>query len=104
MDICYIAFRLGNQTMALIIPGFQGLKLCIQYLASHTRKFIFIAIIIITDQISSDLHEVGLKLNITQPIFVYNSTNMQIIPQLLTEDGQFCGLFILFLELGYAGK
>ena len=37
-DIFYTAFRLSTQTAATNIPGFQVIKLCIQYLAYHPHK------------------------------------------------------------------
>ena len=40
-DICYVACRLANQTVAPTIPGFQGIKRCIKYLDSYPRKPIF---------------------------------------------------------------
>ena len=41
IDICYTAWRLSNKTVAPNLSGFQGLKHCIQYLASHPHKTIF---------------------------------------------------------------
>ena len=41
IDICYIACRMGTQTLAPNIPGFQVLKRCIQYMDSHPHKHIF---------------------------------------------------------------
>ena len=41
IDIFYTAFRLETQYEAPTLPGFQGIKLCIQYLASHPHKPIF---------------------------------------------------------------
>ena len=38
INICYTACRLKNQTVATTITGFQGIKLCIQYLASKTHE------------------------------------------------------------------
>ena len=38
IDICYIYCRLGTQTVAPTITGLQGLKRCIQCLASHPHK------------------------------------------------------------------
>ena len=37
----YTACHLETQTVALTIPGFQGIKRCIQYLDGHPRKSIF---------------------------------------------------------------
>ena len=39
--ICYTACHLETQTEATTLTGLQGLKLCIQYLASHPHKPIF---------------------------------------------------------------
>ena len=66
IDICYIACRMGTQTVAPTLPGFQGIKCCIQYLASNPQKPIFILLIIMMAQISSDLYEVGIKWKTTK--------------------------------------
>ena len=65
--ICYRAFFLGNQTMAPNLPGFQGIKHCVQCLASHPHKPFFILLIIVMDQMKSDLHGVGIKKKATEP-------------------------------------
>ena len=41
IDICYATCRLATQTVAPNLPGFQGIKKCVQYLASHPHKPIF---------------------------------------------------------------
>ena len=41
IDIFYTACLLATQTMAPTLPGFQGIKWCIQYLASNPHKPIF---------------------------------------------------------------
>ena len=46
-------------------------------------------------QMSSDLHEAGIKLKTTQTIIVWNLVKIQIMPGFLTEDGQFQVLYIL---------
>ena len=51
------------------------------------------------DQMSSVLHVVGIKLNTTQPIIVWNFIKMRIMPELPTEDGQFRILYLLCLVL-----
>ena len=66
IDLCYATCRLATQTVAPTLPVFQGIKLCVQYLASHPHKPIFILIILMMDQISSGLHGVEIKLNTTQ--------------------------------------
>ena len=86
IGICYATCRLENQTVAPTLPGFQGIKRCVQYLASHPHKPIFypsnsydgsnfsntayILIILIMAQILSDLHGVGIKLKTAQPRIV----------------------------------
>ena len=40
-DIFYTAYSIATQTMSPTITGFQGIKHCIQYLASHPHKPIF---------------------------------------------------------------
>ena len=56
------------------------------------------------DQISSDLHVVGIKLNTSQPRVVYNDINMRIMIELSTKDGQFQLFFILYLVFLSDGK
>ena len=41
VDIFYTACRLETQIVSPNIPGFQGIKRCIQYMASHPYKPIF---------------------------------------------------------------
>ena len=38
IDLCYETFRLATQTVAHNLPGFQGIKRFVQYLASHPYK------------------------------------------------------------------
>ena len=39
--LCNATFHLANKTVSPTLPGFQGIKLCVQYLASHPHKPIF---------------------------------------------------------------
>ena len=39
--ICYTTWCLETQTVAPNLTGFQGIKLCIQYLTSHLHKTVF---------------------------------------------------------------
>ena len=80
IDIFYTAWRLGTQTVASILPGFQCLKRCIQYLVSHPHKPIFILIIIMMYKMSSELHGVAPKLKTTQPRIFWNAVKMPIVP------------------------
>ena len=41
IDLCYLTCRLATQTVAPNLPFFQGIKRCVQYLASHPHKPIF---------------------------------------------------------------
>ena len=41
IDHFYATCNLATQTVAPNLPGFQGTKLCVQYLASHPHKPIF---------------------------------------------------------------
>ena len=41
IEFFYATYHLKNQTVAPNIPGFQGIKRCVQYLASHPHKNIF---------------------------------------------------------------
>ena len=41
IDLCYATCRLATQTMAPTLPGFQGIKRSVKYLASHPHKPIF---------------------------------------------------------------
>ena len=38
IDILHTAYHLGTQTVAPTLPGFQGLKIRIQYFATHPHK------------------------------------------------------------------
>ena len=40
IDLCYVTCILDNHTVAPTLPGLQGIKKCVQYLASHTHKSI----------------------------------------------------------------
>ena len=39
--LCCATCCLATQTVAPTLPGFQGIKLCVQYMASHPHKPIF---------------------------------------------------------------
>ena len=41
IDICYTACNPGTQTVAPTIPGFQGIRHCIQYMTSHPNTAMF---------------------------------------------------------------
>ena len=41
IDLCYATCRIPTQTVAPNLPSFQGIKRCVQYLASHPHKPIF---------------------------------------------------------------
>ena len=41
IDICYTAFHETTQNVSPKLPGFQGIKRCVRYLASHPNKPIF---------------------------------------------------------------
>ena len=41
IDLFYATCRLATQTVAPTLPGFQGIKQCVQYLYSHPHKPIF---------------------------------------------------------------
>ena len=41
IDLCYATCSLATQTVAHNLPGLQGIKRCVQYLASHPHKPIF---------------------------------------------------------------
>ena len=41
IEIFYTTYSLETQTVAPILPGFQGIKHCVKYLASHSHKPIF---------------------------------------------------------------
>ena len=84
IDINYTACHIETQTVAPTLPGFQGIKCGIQYLDSHQHKTKLILLIIMMDQISSDLHGVGIKLNTTPPRIVKTSIKMHIMLELST--------------------
>ena len=41
IDICYVTCSLSTQTVAPNVPGFHGIKRCVQYLDSNPHKHIF---------------------------------------------------------------
>ena len=41
IDLCYATCSLGTKNMSPTLLGFQGIKRCVQYLASHPHKPIF---------------------------------------------------------------
>ena len=41
IDLYYATCNLATQTVAPTLPGFQGIKICVQYLASHPHNPIF---------------------------------------------------------------
>ena len=41
IDIYYATCRLETQTVSPTLPGLKGIKICVQYLASHLHKPIF---------------------------------------------------------------
>ena len=41
IDLCYVTCRRANQTIAPTLPGLEGIKGCVQYMASHPHKPIF---------------------------------------------------------------
>ena len=41
IDLCYATYCIATQTEAHTLPVFQGIKSCVQYLASHPHKPIF---------------------------------------------------------------
>ena len=40
-DLCCATYCLANQTVAPTLPGFLGIKLCVQYMDSQPHKSIF---------------------------------------------------------------
>ena len=41
IDMCYETFNLETQTVTSTLPVIQGIKICVQYLASRPHKPIF---------------------------------------------------------------
>ena len=95
LHLCCATCRLETQTMAPTLPYFQGIKRCVQFIASHPHETIFIFLIIMMDKMSPDLYGLGIKLKTTQPTIFNNPINMQIIIELSTEEGQFKVLYTL---------
>ena len=69
-EICYITCCLETQTVAPTISGLQCIKRFVQYQYNHPYKAILYLLILMMDQISSDLHIVGIQLKNTQHIIV----------------------------------
>ena len=84
IELCYATCCLATKTVAPNLPVFQDIKRCAQYLASHPHEPIFIHLMLMIDQTSSGLHGVGIKLNTTQPITVWNVIKMLIMPEFST--------------------
>ena len=42
IELCYATYHLDTQIMAPNIPGYQGIKRCVKYMASHPHKPILI--------------------------------------------------------------
>ena len=70
IDLCCETCLLVTQTVSPNLPGFQGIKLCVQYLASHPHQPIFYPYNFMLNQMSSGLHGVEIKLKTTKPQFV----------------------------------
>ena len=79
IDIFYTTCHMEIQTVSPTLNYFQGLKCCIKYLASHPHKPIFILLLLMMDQMSSDLHGEGIKLKTTQPRIFHNYINILIL-------------------------
>ena len=41
IEICYTAYHMLTQTVSPTLPGFQGIKCCIRYMASNHHETIF---------------------------------------------------------------
>ena len=41
IDICYATCIISTQNVAPTLPGLQGIKRCVQYMASQSNKLIF---------------------------------------------------------------
>ena len=67
--ICYTDCRFLTQTVAYTLPGFQCLRICMQYLATRPHKSIFSLLVYIKDQILSDLYGVRIRFKTTPPKF-----------------------------------
>ena len=100
----YTACRMGNESVAPTIPGFQGIKRCIQYLASHPHKSIFYTLDDYDDS------NVIILTWIRNKLADYRTHNCLECHQyadhvrILNIDVSFKALFILFLELHSTGK
>ena len=70
IDICYATCRLETQTVAPTLHGFQVIKRCVQYLASHPHKPIFFVLTLMIDKMASGSQGLEIKLNTTPPKIV----------------------------------
>ena len=104
IDLCYATFHLATQTAAPTLPGFQVIKRCVQYLASHPHKPIFypsnyydgsnvIRLIWSRNQVEE----------YTTQNF-WNAIKMLITLEFSKEYGQFQVLYILYLAFLTSGK
>ena len=71
---------------------------------SHFHKPIFYPSNLMMAQMLSDLHGARIKWNTTYPRIFQNTTQMKIVLEVSTEDGQFQVLFILSLAFLNAGQ
>ena len=67
IDLCYATCRLATQTVAPTLHGLQGIKQCVQYLASHPHKPIFYPSRSYDGSNVIRLTWSGIKLKTTQP-------------------------------------
>ena len=67
INIFYATFHIATQTVASTLPGFQGIKQCVQYLASHPHKPIFYPFNFYDGSNFIRLTCQGIKLKTTQP-------------------------------------
>ena len=104
IDLFNATCRLSTQTMAPTLPGSQGIKHCVRYMAIQPHKPIFY-----TSSYYDGSNVIRLTWSVNQVEYHttqkhYNVIKMQNMPELSTEDGQFRLLSILYLVFISVGK
>ena len=95
IDLYYSTCCLAIQTVAPNLPSFQGIKRCVQYLASHPHKSIFYPSNSYDGSNIIRLTWRGNKVEATQYKIASNVIKIRIIPAFSIEDGQYQVLSIL---------
>ena len=95
IDIYYANFFLSTQTVSPTLPGFQGIKRCVKYMASPPHKPISYPSNYYDDSNFIMFTWSGNQVEDYTTQNFFNSVKMWIMLDFLTEDGQFFQLFFI---------